>query len=504
MHPCVSPSLLSQPAQLSEHTLNLVTTSATCNAMMTYDLGNSSDDDMCVEGDGMAPYIISELLQQRDAAQQQQKQQKDWSPADPVHRSAQQPAIPGGPASSALDEINAVNDHYSSPPSSMGGRVSPEAGAASVMARVNSLRSQISKTAARAVAAGKPLATPLTKAASQAATATTKAASATFSAVQEAVAHSLPTASQLVSATDSYEEFPEEAAVAPMGPLSMSAAAVRSLLKARHSSSSTSASGLELGTLSYYNSQSAKHPMLADPASKWMIADDAGKQLRYIVIQAPEGLVKAGSRLASSELVTFESYSLGAKVNAKLYQEASALYNRFMPLLLDFLEEYPNGKVQLTGVGLGGGLAELLGLMLVHRGLRHSSLAPVYGLNAPPVLCEVPDFRQWCSKEGCTTEEVGSMLEDMMTRGVLSELGLPQDAIRNVYYPQALASAGGVDVNGAQGYVDQGSKLPKALKSWMKMEGVAQGAMREVGKKLPLQILNPLGKVLVFGGFTKA
>lgn len=513
-----------RPAQLSEHALQLVTTSATCNANMTYELGSASDDDYA-EGDGMALPLAQVQASAEEMAARVEGIQRDWIPATLPSSAAaggvgsREPGRPGAPTSSALDELNARNDYSTFSGSSSSSK------SATVMARVQSLRSQISKTAAAAVAAGKPLASPLTRAASQAATATGKAATATFNAMHEAVAHSLPTAGQLVSATDSYEEFPEEAGVAPVGldPMSVSAAAVRNLInKSRTTSSaaaaaaaaaaaSASGSGAlvpEQGTLGYYNTQQGTYPVQGEPTSQWLVADDLEQQMRYIVIEAPQGLVKAGARLASSELVTFESYSLGAKVNVRLYQEAAALYNRFMPLLMDWLEEFPEGKVQLAGVGLGGGLAELLALMLVHRGLRHSSLAPVYGLNSPPVLCEVPDFKQWCSKEGCSFEEVGSMLEDMMTRGVLSELGLSQDAIRNVYFPQPGGGSGSSAGSGRSSPVGGSSvglgllaqaNLPGVLKSWIKSEGAA-GVREGAARNLPLQILNPLGKVLVFGG----
>ncbi len=39
------------------------------------------------------------------------------------------------------------------------------------------------------------------------------------------------------------------------------------------------------------------------------------------------------------------SYSLGVKINRKLYDEAQALYQRFIPLVLDYLEDVPGGQV---------------------------------------------------------------------------------------------------------------------------------------------------------------
>jgi hypothetical protein len=96
---------------------------------------------------------------------------------------------------------------------------------------------------------------------------------------------------------------------------------------------------------------------------------------------------------------------------------------RFMPLLLDHMEEAgPAGRVMLTGQGLGGALAALLLLMCAARGVRTSAFAPVYTLNAPAVLCEVPDFKQWCSKDGCSLQDMDGMMEDLLHRGILSQL----------------------------------------------------------------------------------
>jgi hypothetical protein len=538
-----------------------VATSATCRDSLAHLLGSTSDDEYEYGGDGMAMPLmeVQRNVESLGGASAHPSITQGWIPAmppggssSPVNgssASAGRQAAGGRYMSHVLEELNAFQDHQglSAPPgastsSSRKGRSSASgkqtAATEGVMARVQSLSSQISATAAKAVAAGRPLASavqqPISKAASQAATATGKAASATFAAMQDAMASKLPTASQLVAATDSYDEFPEEGAVAPMGlefiqassPGVLSSAAVRSLLKSRSSGAAgAAAAGVTSAGSVTPRSPVGKFPVLEEPASQWLVADDEAAGVRLLVIDAPAGLVKAGGRLMSSDLVTFESYSLGAKINAKLYQEASALYNRFMPLLLDYLEENPTGRVQLVGAGLGGALATVLGLMLVHRGLRHHALAPVYALNAPAVLCEVPDFKQWCSKEGCSLEDVSGMLEDMMTRGVLAELGLPQDAIRNVYYPAAAAASSVSPAGASPGAATvtlggsvlrnawNSAAIPEVLRSWIKGEGAAAGqgsgssgssnGMNATLQKLPTQILHPLGKVLVYTGLSK-
>eukprot|EP00878_Enallax_costatus_P010737 GHUV01011214.1.p1 GENE.GHUV01011214.1~~GHUV01011214.1.p1 ORF type:complete len:434 (+),score=185.43 GHUV01011214.1:367-1668(+) len=257
------------------------------------------------------------------------------------------------------------------------------------------------------------------------------------------------------------------------------------------------------------------YPTYADPMSSWMVVDSADGLMRHIVIQAPDSLAAAvaGSK-ASSDLTTFETYNLGAKINKKLYIEANALYNRFMPLILDHLEERgPNAKVMFSGSGLGGSLAALLVLMFVARGMRPSALAPVYTLNAPAVLCEVPDFKQWCSKDGCSLSDMDGMLEDLLHRGILSQLGLPQDAIRNIYHQKTAAEAAVQAVNlrsPLQGLaasskqmvqqfdtaaLQQSPLVPDVLKAWLKAE------VTDVGTNFQrLHILNPVGKMMLYVG----
>lgn len=260
------------------------------------------------------------------------------------------------------------------------------------------------------------------------------------------------------------------------------------------------------------------YPVYEDPASAWLVVDSTDGRLRHIVIQAPESLSAAvsGPR-ASSDLTTFENYSMGAKINRRLYKEANALYNRFIPLILDHLEERPDAKVMLSGSGVGGSLAAILLLMLVARGMRPSALAPVYTLNAPAVLCEVPDFKQWCSKDGCSLADMDGMMEEVLHRGILSQLGLAQDAIRNIYHQKTAAEAAVQAVNLRNPLRDlaatsskqlssmvqhldvaalqQSPFVPEVLKTWLRSDvsGVAEGYQR-------LHILNPVGKMMLYVG----
>lgn len=361
-----------------------------------------------------------------------------------------------------LDALFAQRDHTQLT-STAGG---PDSG---MMAKVQSLQAQLKQVAAAAVAAGKPIASKAAFATSKAATATSKAAgdaaNATVNRVTAAVKN-VSLSKKLAS---------DEDVSAPRAPVPHSGPRPQPRVSKQ---------------------QEPSYPIYADPESAWMVADDHAQGIRHIVVHAPESLARQ-SRLPSTDLTTFETYSLGTKINKHLYTEASALYNRFMPLVLDFLQENPTGKVALSGEGLGGSLATILVLMLVHRGLRRDALAPVYALNAPAVLCEVPDFKQWCSKDGCSMEDMGAMIEDLMTRGVLSELGLSQDVVRNVFYQQVPGStshkqdAGKLEVihSWDTTALQQSPLVPDVLKAWLRSEGK---------NSRNLQILNPVGRVMLY------
>lgn len=50
-----------------------------------------------------------------------------------------------------------------------------------------------------------------------------------------------------------------------------------------------------------------------------------------------------------------------------MYEAALNMLDTFIPLVQEHLAEHPDGKVAFTGHSLGGSLATLLMLLLVHR-----------------------------------------------------------------------------------------------------------------------------------------
>ncbi|GLC42679.1 hypothetical protein PLESTB_001126500 [Pleodorina starrii] len=184
-------------------------------------------------------------------------------------------------------------------------------------------------------------------------------------------------------------------------------------------------------------------PHYGDPSSSWLVADDPAGGVRYIVIAAGPDLRRRSAAELTAELVNFESYDLGVKVNKRLYGEATALYARFMPLVMDFLEAVPQGNICFGGQGVGGSLAVLLQLMCCHRGLRFARLLPAVAVDSPAVLAQVPREQRRMWGHGGSREQqrqlpqdpLEDVLEDLMQRSVLEELGLPHDAVRNLVLP---------------------------------------------------------------------
>lgn len=383
--------MLQQATQLSEHELQLVTTSATCDDMFASALDSFSED-FENSGDGMAMPIgdIKAAAEQLAAEVRYSSSGSfvsDWNPNQSPGSSSFSSTstnYASQPGYHTLEQLQAQSD-YDRMMGSSSTSLKGEAG--KMLARVQSLQTQIRSAAGLAAAARKP-------------SASSSNGSSTAKPVVKAPAK--PAASKLGGsssirrgASDSTDDdYYGDAGAMPVVPRLGSS----SLSRFGAAGSSSMAALKRVAQPSY--------PVYSDPASTWLVADSEDGSIRHIVIQAPDSLAAAvaGTR-ASSDLTTFENYSMGAKINKRLYTEANALYNRFMPLLLDHLEQAgPGAKLALSGAGLGGSLAALLLLMFVARGTLPGAFAPVYTLNAPAVLCEVPDFKQWCSKDGCSLQ----------------------------------------------------------------------------------------------------
>lgn len=91
----------------------------------------------------------------------------------------------------------------------------------------------------------------------------------------------------------------------------------------------------------------------------------------------------------SFDPVTFEDPELGVQVHRGMYSAALALYPRFAAIATEHLHSSPYARVSFTGHSLGGSIATVLALMLIHRGvLRAPQLGLIYTFGAAACFCE--------------------------------------------------------------------------------------------------------------------
>jgi hypothetical protein len=285
-----------QATQLSEHELQLVTTSAICDEMFGSALDSFSED-FESSGDGMALPIadIRAAAEQLAAEVRGASIASDWNPSQSPSSGSFSSRRAGQPGPHTLERLMAQSDYDQL-------ASSPAKDTSTIFARVQALQTQI-KQAASGVGKVSGVSRSGTSTSSHAGD---KDHTAVSPRKQKPV---------MAAPADSDDDDYGDAAAMPVVPqlgataAKLPAFASNLALKARPAQPS--------------------YPIYADPASSWLVADSAEGKLRHIVIQAPVSLAAAvaGTR-ASSDLTTFENYSMGAKINKKLYQEANALYNR--------------------------------------------------------------------------------------------------------------------------------------------------------------------------------
>ncbi|KAJ9510238.1 hypothetical protein QJQ45_015722 [Haematococcus lacustris] len=123
------------------------------------------------------------------------------------------------------------------------------------------------------------------------------------------------------------------------------------------------------------------------PPAPWFACDDPASHTRLIVIQGSTSLDHWRIN-TQFEPVLFEDPALGVRVHRGVYQAALQMYPDIVPLVRSHLVTSPGAKVTLTGHSLGGSLATLLQLLLVHRGeLPAACAAPLFTFGTPAIFC---------------------------------------------------------------------------------------------------------------------
>lgn len=78
--------------------------------------------------------------------------------------------------------------------------------------------------------------------------------------------------------------------------------------------------------------------------SHWFVSDDPAEKVRYFVIQGSDTIDHWRLNLTFDPM-EFEHPSLGVHVHRGVYQAAQTLYERFLPLVYEWLDADPDGQV---------------------------------------------------------------------------------------------------------------------------------------------------------------
>lgn len=171
----------------------------------------------------------------------------------------------------------------------------------------------------------------------------------------------------------------------------------------------------------------------------WFVCDApadaaAGKPaVRYFVIQGSITVDHWRINL-TIDPVPFEDASTAVKVHRGVYAAAQEMYDSLVPMVKEHLAcGGPGAKVAFAGHSLGGSLATVLTLLMVHRGdLPAEALESVHTFGAPAVFCEAgAGGRRACDDANCSCGGTAAAAGPHVG-ALLPALGLDPHAITNV------------------------------------------------------------------------
>jgi len=149
--------------------------------------------------------------------------------------------------------------------------------------------------------------------------------------------------------------------------------------------------------------------------TEWFVCDDPKKETRIICIQGTDSFESWQTNLAFDP-VPFEDPSLEARVSSKsatvcddcfqahrgAYEAAKTLYNVLLPLVKDHIQSGSKKKISFAAHSLGGGIASLLLVMMVHRGdLPVENVGQVYTFGGAASICDSLDCCACPDRSSC-------------------------------------------------------------------------------------------------------
>lgn len=172
-------------------------------------------------------------------------------------------------------------------------------------------------------------------------------------------------------------------------------------------------------------------------ASSWVALDDKADGTRVVVVRAGADAA-AAVRQATSGLVAFEGMR-HARINVAVLEDAKQLFMQLLPVMVEASEH--GLHVCLTGQGAGGSLATVLALMCANHGLNTAGFSAVV-FDAPPCIGEDAADEWYAGRRPDETQDE-DVIDEILSRGLLSSLGMPSSSIKSVIVQQQQQANGG-------------------------------------------------------------
>eukprot|EP00210_Caulerpa_lentillifera_P007163 g6853.t1 len=159
--------------------------------------------------------------------------------------------------------------------------------------------------------------------------------------------------------------------------------------------------------------------------TEWFVCDDATTETRIFCIQGSDNFESWRTNLQFDPVV-FEEAELGVRVHRGIYEAALSLYDLFVPLIRDHVSLGSHKKISFTGHSLGGAIATVLFMILVHRGmLEAKNVGQVFTFGGAACFCDAFD----CSN--CVLSSSDSSYSTS-NQNLLEKLNLPTDTVVNI------------------------------------------------------------------------